>query len=78
MTIKELKERRDALWADLDNLLEQFKPQETAIRNEIREIQRELYTLEMTPVKAALEAKISAGNGTEKDKAKLAILEGAL
>lgn len=57
MTIKELKEQRDALHALLNPLVEQ----EYAIRAEIKSINEELFQLEMKPIMYKLEADISAG-----------------
>ncbi len=56
-TIKELKDRRDALWAKLDAI----KASEEPVREEIKRIQSELFVMEMTPVMLKLEVDISAG-----------------
>ena len=57
MTIKELKARRDALHEQLKPLVEQ----ESALRAEIKDINAQLFQLEMKPVMYKLEADVSAG-----------------
>ena len=57
MTIKELKARRDALHDQLNPLVEQ----ENTLRAEIKDINAQLFQLEMKPVMYKLEADISAG-----------------
>lgn len=57
MTIKDLKDRRDTLWAELDKIVSS----ETAVRSEIKAINQRLFVMEATPQIAVLEAKISAG-----------------
>lgn len=57
MTIKELKARRDALHDQLNPLVEQ----ESTLRAEIKDINAQLFQLEMKPVMYKLEADISAG-----------------
>ena len=57
MTIKELKARRDALHDQLNPLMEQ----ENTLRAEIKDINAQLFQLEMKPVMYKLEADISAG-----------------
>ena len=78
MSIKTMKERREQLWTDLHSLQAEYKPKEDAIRAEIKEIQEELFSLEMTPVMLTLRNKVSAGEATEAEAKKLDILEAKL
>ena len=73
-----LKEQRDALWAELDDLLAEYKPRENAIRASIREIQKQLAEREMRPVVLKLQAKVDDGEATEADVLKLEMWKAAL
>ena len=57
MTIKDMKSKRDALHEELNKLT----PRVDEIRNQIKDLNRELFKLEMTPVMLQIEADISAG-----------------
>jgi vacuolar-type H+-ATPase subunit D/Vma8 len=73
MNIKEMKSKRDALHEELHALLAEYKPKEAKIRDQIKELQQELYRREMTPVLQKLEFDIAEGNldGEALEKAKL-------
>lgn len=78
ITIKELKDKRDELWKDLDKLI----PAVDAIRDQIKAIQQELFVKEMTPVMYTLEAEISAGKYSgvelEEKQAKLDAIKSVI
>ena len=82
MKISELKDAREALHEELNDLLLQFKPKEQAIRAKIKEIQIELYKREMGPVKAKLEfdlAELDLSDEVRKQKeAKLSAINEQL
>lgn len=57
MTIKDMKAKRDALHEELNKLI----PRVDEIRGHIKDLNRDLFKLEMTPVMLQIEADISAG-----------------
>jgi vacuolar-type H+-ATPase subunit D/Vma8 len=62
MNIKEMKSKRDALHEELHALLAEYKPKEKEIRDQIKEIQEELYKREMTPVAQKLKFDVAKGS----------------
>ena len=78
MNIKELKEKRDSLHDNLHKLLAEYKPKENEIREQIKEIQEELYKREMTPVaqklKHEIEEGLLEGEKLEAAKAKMEVI----
>ena len=77
MNIRERKERRAALWVELKELIASVAEKESAIRQELSEIQTELYIHEMTPVMYSLIKKESEETITDDEKEKLAMLNGS-
>lgn len=71
MSIKELKDKRDVLWNELHALKAEYDPKEKAIRDQIRDINNTLYPLEMSPIVAKLEHKVSEGKASDAEKQKL-------
>ena len=78
MNIRERKERRAALWVELKELIASVAEKESAIRQELSEIQTELYIHEMTPVMYSLIKKESEETITDDEKEKLAMLKDRL
>lgn len=71
MNIKEMKDRRDDLWARLKEINEELarhplRAEEAQIRGEIKGLQESLYREEMTPVFYDLKKKLSEGSIPEE------------
>ena len=82
MNIKEMKERRDELHVVLKDYLAEVKPKEQEIRAEIKDLQKELYRREMTPIISKLKHDVAEGllegDKLEAAKKKIELVEPML